>query len=106
LGVYEFAAYRDKKVVGVFVRFRAPFTNTASMQSVERVRGQESLAALVFCLFSLRGPGILSDSQLSYPHRYKINIENAIPYWSLKKMPKTRWNAGPHRRSKLDDYAV
>jgi hypothetical protein len=24
LGVYGFIAYRDKKVVGVFVRFRAP----------------------------------------------------------------------------------
>jgi hypothetical protein len=36
VGVLWFAAYRDKKVVGVFVRFRAPLVRSDSKQWPQR----------------------------------------------------------------------
>jgi hypothetical protein len=47
--LYGLAAYRDKKVVGVFVRFRAPFH---LIQSEHRFRHQEKSEFQQF-LFSL-----------------------------------------------------
>jgi hypothetical protein len=48
MGVYGFAAYRDKKVVGVFVRFRAP------LQYYSKRTGTSNIQPTRFFIYGVR----------------------------------------------------